>query len=49
MMLILLIVLFALALGGGGLGYSRHGAVGLGPAGLIAIVLLVMYFTGNLR
>ena len=49
MFLILLIVLLVLALGGGGVGYKRFGAAGLGPAGIILIILLVMYFTGHLR
>jgi len=48
MLLILLIILVALALGGGGWGYSRYGAVGFGPAGLLVLILLVIYFTGHL-
>ena len=35
-------------LGGGGYGYSRYGPVSLGPIGLILVVLLLLYFTGNL-
>lgn len=49
MLMLILIVLLVLSIGGGGWGYSRYGAVGLGPAGLILLVLAVMYFTGNLR
>lgn len=49
MLLILLIVLLVLALGGGGWGYSRYGMVGWSPAGLIVVLLLVLWFTGNLR
>ena len=49
MLLILLIVLLVLALGGGGWGYSRYGAAGLSPAGLIVVILLVMWFMGYLR
>jgi hypothetical protein len=49
MLMIILIVLLVLSIGGGGWGFSRYGAAGLGPAGLILIVLAVLYFTGNLR
>jgi hypothetical protein len=48
MLLILLIVVLVLALGGGGWGHSRYGYVGWSPAGLILLVLLVLYFTGHL-
>ena len=47
MLLIILLVLFVLALGGGGLGHSRYGYAGWSPAGLILVVLAVVYFTGN--
>lgn len=46
--MIVLIVLLVLALGGGGIGYSRYGAVGMSPAGLLIIILLLLYFTGHL-
>ena len=49
MLMIILIVLLVLALGGGGWGYSRYGAAGLSPAGLILLILAIMWFTGNLR
>ncbi|MDB4997260.1 MAG: hypothetical protein JWM74_4692 [Myxococcaceae bacterium] len=49
MLMILLIVVLILALGGGGLGHSRYGAAGWSPAGIILLVLLVLYFTGNLH
>ena len=49
MLMIILIVLLVLALGGGGWGYSRWGAAGMGPFGLILLVLAVLWFTGNLR
>ena len=48
MLLIILMVLFVLALGGGGWGHSRYGYAGWSPAGLILIVLAVMFFTGRL-
>jgi hypothetical protein len=47
-MMTLLIVLLLLALLGGGFGYSRFGAVGLGPAGLIILVLIILALTGRL-
>jgi hypothetical protein len=46
--MILLIVLLVLALGGGGIGYSRYGAAGMSPAGLVILILLLLYFTGRL-
>lgn len=49
MLTILLIVLLVLALGGGGLGHSRYGAVGWSPAMLILVVILIMYLTGHLH
>lgn len=48
MLTIILIVLLVLALGGGGVGYSRFGAVGMSPAGLILLVLVVLFFMGRL-
>jgi hypothetical protein len=48
MLMIILIVLLVLALGGGGLGYSRFGFLGMSPAGLILLILLVMWLTGHL-
>jgi hypothetical protein len=47
MIVILLIVLLILALGGGG--YSHYGYVGLSPAGIILLILVVLFLTGNLR
>ena len=49
MLTILLIVLLVLALGGGGWGHSRFGVASWSPLGLIVLVLLVLYFTGNLH
>lgn len=47
-MLTLLIVLLLLALLGGGIGYSRFGAVGMSPAALIVLILVVLALTGRL-
>jgi hypothetical protein len=49
MLTILLIVLLLLAVGGGTWGHSRYGAAGWSPAGLIVLVLVVLWLTGNLR
>jgi hypothetical protein len=48
-MLIIFVVLLFLALAGGGWGHSRYGYVGWSPAGLILLVLLVMWLTGSLH
>jgi hypothetical protein len=48
MLLIILLVVFVLALGGGGWGHSRYGYAGWSPAGLILIVLALLYFTDRL-
>lgn len=49
MLTIILIVLFVLAIGGGGLGHARYGYTGWSPAGVLLLVLAVFWFTGNLR
>jgi hypothetical protein len=48
-MFTILIVLLLVALIGGGFGHSRVGYAGWSPAGLIVLVLLIMWLTGNLR
>jgi hypothetical protein len=47
-MMTILIVLLLIALLGGGLGYGRFGAAGLGPAGILILILIVMALTGRL-
>ena len=49
MLFIILIVVLVLALGGGGWGHSRYGARGWSPAGIIVVVILLMWLTGNLH
>jgi hypothetical protein len=49
MLLILLIIILVLSLGGGGWAHSRYGYVGWSPAGLILLVLVILWLTGNLR
>lgn len=47
-MMTILIVLLLIALLGGGLGYGRFGAAGLGPAGILLLILVIMAVTGRL-
>lgn len=47
--MIILLVLLVMALGGGTWGHSRFGAASWSPLGILAVVLLVMMFTGNLH
>jgi hypothetical protein len=49
MLLIILCVVLLLALAGGGYGHSRYGYAGWSPAGIILVVLLLLWFTGNLH
>lgn len=49
MLTIILIVLLVLALGGGGWGHSRYGYAGWSPAGLILLVLVILFATGRLH
>jgi hypothetical protein len=49
MLLIILVVVLLLTLGGGGWAHSRYGLAGWSPAGLILLVLVVLWLTGNLH
>jgi hypothetical protein len=49
MLMIILFVVLIMALAGGGWGHSRYGYVGWSPAGLIILVLVLLWVTGNLR
>jgi Protein of unknown function (DUF3309) len=49
MLMIVVVVFLLLALGGGAWGHSRYGYAGWSPAGIILLVLAVMWFTGNLH
>lgn len=49
MLTILLILLVIFAIGGGALGHSRFGYAGWSPAGLLLLVVLLLWFTGNLH
>jgi len=44
----ILIVLLILTLLGGTWGYSRWGFAGMSPAGVVLVVLLIMWLTGHL-
>jgi hypothetical protein len=46
-MLTILFILLLVALIGGGVGHSRFGYAGWSPAGLLIVVLLVLFLTGN--
>jgi hypothetical protein len=48
-MLILLIVLLLLAGGGGFWGHSRYGMMGWSPLGIIIVLLVILWATGNFR
>lgn len=47
--MIILIVLFILALGGGGWGHSQFGLAGWSPAAIILVVGLILLLTGHLH
>ena len=46
-MMTILLILLVLALLGGGVGHSRFGYAGWSPAGILLVILLVMFFTGR--
>jgi hypothetical protein len=47
-MLLILLVLLAIALLGGGFGHSRVGYASWSPAGILIIVLIVLALSGRL-
>ena len=46
-MFTILIIVLLIALLGGGLGHSRYGYAGWSPAGILIVILLLLYFTGH--
>jgi hypothetical protein len=48
MLFVIFIVVLVLALAGGGWGYSRWGLAGMSPAGVILLVLVILWLTGHL-
>jgi hypothetical protein len=49
MLLVIFVVLLVLSLAGGGWGHSRYGYAGWSPAGIIVLVFVILWFTGNLH
>jgi hypothetical protein len=47
--MLLLILILIIVAGAGGFGYSRYGAISLSPLGMIALILLILWLTGNLH
>jgi hypothetical protein len=48
MLLMILLVVLVIAVLGGGYGHSRVGYVGWSPAGIILVILAVLFFTGHI-
>ena len=46
-MLTILLILLLIALIGGSMGHSRFGYAGWSPAGIILVIVLVMFLTGT--
>lgn len=49
MLLLLIIILLVVALAGGVWASPRWGWVGISPLGIVLLILLVLFLTGNLR
>jgi hypothetical protein len=49
MLLTILVVLLILSLLGGGWGYSRWGYAGMSPAGVVLLILVILWLTGHLH
>ncbi|MGA2449088.1 MAG: DUF3309 family protein [Polyangiaceae bacterium] len=49
MLMVILVVFLLFALAGGVWAHSSYGYAGWSPAGLILLVLAVLWFTGNLH
>lgn len=47
--MVLLLILMIFSLGAGGWGYSRWGWKGMSPAGVVLLVLFILYLTGGLH
>ena len=47
MLLTILVVVLLLSLVGGGFGHSRYGYAGWSPAGIILVILAILFFTGR--
>ncbi|MBZ0120916.1 MAG: DUF3309 family protein [Sandaracinaceae bacterium] len=49
MLLIILLVVLVLAVAGGGWGRRRYGYYSWSPVGIILVIAVVLYLTGNLH
>lgn len=49
MLMTILIVVLVLSLVGGGIGHSKFGFAGWSPAGVVLLILLILFFTGRLQ
>jgi len=49
MLITILVVVLLLSLIGGGIGHGKFGYAGWSPAGVILLVLLVLFLTGRLN
>lgn len=49
MLMTILLVLLVVSLVGGGVGHTRFGYAGWSPAGILVVILAVMFFTGRLH
>jgi hypothetical protein len=47
MLMTILLVVLVLSLVGGGIGHSRYGYAGWSPAGIVLVVLAILFFTGQ--
>jgi len=47
LLVIILVILLALAIGGAGWKHSRYGYAGWSPAAVILLVVFVLWFTGH--
>lgn len=49
MLLTILVIVLIVALIGGGFGHSRVGLVGWSPAGVVLLILAVLFLTGRIH
>jgi len=47
-MITILVILLVLALLGGGLGFGRYGALGMSPAAILVVILIVLALSGRI-
>jgi len=49
MLITILLIFLVLSLIGGGVGHSRFGYAGWSPAGILLVIVLVLFLTGRLN